>query len=129
MAHPNEDLLRQGYDAFANGDLERLDQLFADDIVWHSGGNTPLSGVFEGKEAVFGNFAKIPEMTDDFSQELHAILADDEHAVALVKSHVERDGRSLDGDGVHVFHFNDGQVTEAWIIAVDQEAQNAFWAD
>ena len=35
MAHPNEDLLRRGYDAFGTGDMETLAALLADDIVWH----------------------------------------------------------------------------------------------
>ena len=31
MAHPNEDLVRRGYEAFATGDMATLNELFADD--------------------------------------------------------------------------------------------------
>ncbi len=55
MAHPNEDLVRSGYAAFATGDMATLDELFADDIAWHAPGRNQLSGDYVGKEAVFGD--------------------------------------------------------------------------
>ena len=33
MAHQNEDLLRQGFEAFSKGDMEGVAALFADDVV------------------------------------------------------------------------------------------------
>jgi ketosteroid isomerase-like protein len=38
MAHANEELLRQGYEAFSKGDMEALAALFAHDVVWHTPG-------------------------------------------------------------------------------------------
>ena len=35
MAHPNEELVRKGYDAFASGDMDTLRELFDPGIVWH----------------------------------------------------------------------------------------------
>ena len=35
MAHPNEELIRGGYEAFAKGDLAEVLKRFADDIAWH----------------------------------------------------------------------------------------------
>jgi ketosteroid isomerase-like protein len=46
--HPNEDLLRREYDAFAREDLTSLDEIFADGIVYHVPGHNPLSGDFHG---------------------------------------------------------------------------------
>ena len=48
MAHPNEELLRNGYAAFEKGDLDTLRGLFADDIVWHSPGKGPLACDYRG---------------------------------------------------------------------------------
>ena len=36
MGHPNEDLIRRGYDAFSSGDMDTLRELFHPDIVWHA---------------------------------------------------------------------------------------------
>ena len=129
MAHANEDLLRKGYDAFMTGDMETMSQIFADDITWVSKGDNPLSGEFHGQQEVFGNFAKIPELTDSFQMDIHDVLANDDHAVALVSIQAERNGKSLDTNAVHVYHVDDGQVTSAWIIQEDPAAADAFWSD
>jgi ketosteroid isomerase-like protein len=44
MAHPNEELARRGYDAFARGDMDTLRELFDPEIVWHFPGRSPLAG-------------------------------------------------------------------------------------
>ncbi len=54
MAHPNEELLRRGYDAFTKGDMEAVNELFADDIVWHNAGRDQFAGDYHGKDEVFG---------------------------------------------------------------------------
>ncbi len=127
MAHPNEDLLRRGYDAFAKGDMDTLNELFADDVVWHSAGNNPLAGDYHGKQEVFGLFARLNELTDSFEQELHDILANDEHAVALVRVRGSRGDRTMEQNAVHVFHMVDGKVKEYWLHNFDQAASDAFW--
>lgn len=50
--HPNAQVLREGYEAFSTGDMDTLNRLFADDVVWHEGGRNPLSGEYKGKEQV-----------------------------------------------------------------------------
>ena len=46
LAHPNEDLVRRGYEAFATGDMATLNEFFADDVVWHAPGRNELAGTF-----------------------------------------------------------------------------------
>jgi ketosteroid isomerase-like protein len=45
MAHPNEDLLRRGYEAFAAGDINTVLAIFSDDIAWHVGDLTRPQGI------------------------------------------------------------------------------------
>jgi len=127
MAHPNADLVRRGFEAFGASDLAAMDQLMPDDATWHVAGTSALSGDFEGKEAVFGFFARIAQETDSFQQEIHALLADDEHAVALVKTTATRGDKTLQYDGVFVFHVAGGRMSEAWFTPVDYPTVNAFW--
>jgi len=128
--HPNVALIRKGYAAFGSGDMAALGELIASDVVWHSEGNNPLSGDYEGQEATFGLFARFFELSaGDMTQELHAVLADDEHGVVLLKQHIGRpDGRSYDGNEVHVFHLRDGKVSEFWGSSSDQAAADAVLA-
>src|SRR6266487_5323652 len=64
MGHPNEDLLRKGYEAFASYDLDTIQALFADDVVFHIPGKNPVSGDYKGKDEVFGFFAKMLTLSD-----------------------------------------------------------------
>ena len=128
--HPNVDLMRRGYAAFGSGDMDTLRELISHDVVWLSGGHNPLSGDYKGLDATLGLFGRFFEITGgNLTQELHAVLADDEHAVVLLKQHLGRpDGRSYDGNDVHVFHVADGKVTEFWAFSGDEAASDAALA-
>lgn len=129
MAHPNEDLLRRGYQAFAKGDADTLSGLFADDIVWHVPGRSPLAGEYRGREAVFGLFAKLAEMTGGtFKLDVHDVLAGDEHGVVLAVATAEREGKRLESRTTHVWHLRDGKATEFWSQAEDLYAADEFWS-
>lgn len=129
MAHPNEELFRKGYAAFQSGDMEALRELFAPDIVWHAGGRNPLSGDFKGVDEVLGNFMKTMERAGGtFKIELHDVMANDEHAVALASATGEREGKKLNSRLAHVAHIKDGKMTESWIHPDDQYAVDDFWA-
>jgi ketosteroid isomerase-like protein len=127
--HPNLDLMRRGYAAYTSGDLDTISQLFADDVVWHVSGRSPLSGDYTGKEQVFGFFGKLQELSDGTSKvEVHDLLADDDHGVAIITQSGTRDGRTYEGRATHVLHLRDGKVTEFWDAYVDQYAADEFWA-
>ena len=125
----NVELMRKGYESFAKGDLDALRDLFSPDVVWHSGGDNPLTGDYKGIDEVFGLFAKLFEMTGGtFQQEVHDILANDVHAVVLSRAMASRpDGRKLDANQVAIFHVDAGRTTEVWIVPQDAEAANAFF--
>jgi ketosteroid isomerase-like protein len=129
MAHPNEELVRRGYDAFASGDMAVIDELMAEDIVWHFPGNSQVSGDFKGKAAVMSWLAKQAELSGGTLRvEPHDILANDEHGVALVRVTAQRGGKSLDDQSDQVFHISGGKVTESWINPTDQTATDDFWS-
>jgi uncharacterized protein len=129
MAHPNETLLRNGYEAFEKGDLDTLRGLFTDDIVWHSPGKGLLAGEYRGIDQVFGLFGKVMELSGGtYRSDIHDVLANDEHAVALITARGEREGKTLDSLQSHVFHVTDGKVTEVWLEALDLYANDEFWS-
>jgi ketosteroid isomerase-like protein len=127
--HPNLDLMRRGYAAYTSGDMDTINQLFADDVVWHVAGRNQISGDYTGKEQVFGFFGKLQELSDGTSTvEVHDILADDDHGVAIVVESATRNGRSIESRTTHVLHLRDGQVTEFWDAHIDQYAADEFWS-
>ena len=127
--HPNLEIARAGYEAFANGDMETVSDLLSDDIVWHSGGNNILTGDYVGKEASLGYLARLMQETGgSFKNDVHDMLANDEHGVALVTASATRGGKSLEGRVVHVFHMRGGKMTEFWTISEDQGMFDDFWS-
>jgi ketosteroid isomerase-like protein len=121
--HPNIARIRDGYAAFAKGDFAVLNDLFAEDLLWHDAGRNQLSGEYRGREAVYGLFGKLIEVTEgSFHIDLHAVLADDEHGVALVVITASRGGMSIEVNEAHVFHMRDGRVVEFWNASTDMYA-------
>jgi ketosteroid isomerase-like protein len=121
--HPNVARIKDLYAAFATGDFAVLNDTFAEDLVWHEGGRNQLSGDYRGREAVFGFFGKFMEVTEGtFHIDVHTVLADDEHGVALVVVTASRGGRTVMVNAVDAMHLRDGKVVEVWTVPTDQYA-------
>jgi len=128
--HPNVDLVRRGFEAFAKGDLATLSELMSPDLVWVSESQGVLSGRFEGRDNVFAYFARIPAETGGtFQQEVTSIYADDRVAVAITKASASRRGKTLDRPAAIVFQIKDGIVTSGRVIPEEPEVADAFWAE
>ena len=81
------------------------------------------------QQEVLANFAKTFELSGGtFSVELHDVLANDEHGVALGVARGEREGKTLEDRYAHVVHFRDGKVSESWLHSEDQYAGDEFWS-
>jgi ketosteroid isomerase-like protein len=50
--HPNVTRMRDGYAAFAKGDFAVLNDLFAEDVLWHVGGHNQLAKDYRGRDEV-----------------------------------------------------------------------------
>ena len=129
MTHPNEDLLRRGYAAFATGDLDTVFSLFSDDIVWHNGGTNQLTGDYRGHEAVMGMFGQLIEVTGGTLQlDIHDVLVNDTHGAVLVTARAERDGQPIAVREVNIWHLADGKATEFWVFPEDSAELNKMFA-
>jgi ketosteroid isomerase-like protein len=129
MAHPNEELVRRGYAAFAEGDMETLRELFDPEIVWHFPGRSVLAGDHRGPDAVLGVFGRTMELTaGTFRVEVHDVVADDQHTIGLHLATGEREGRTLEDREVLVFHLRDGKVVEVWQYIENQYTYDEFFS-
>ncbi len=127
--HANVEQTRRGYEAFAKGDLPTLSELMADDLIWHVLGVGALSGTYHGREEVFGFFRRLAEVTGGtFRLDVHDVLANDEHAVALCTLSASRGNKSIEVPVANVSHIRDGKITEFWATTADPQASIDFWA-
>ncbi|MDO8615158.1 MAG: nuclear transport factor 2 family protein [Dehalococcoidia bacterium] len=126
MGHTNADTLRKAYDAFSRGDLDGIP--FADDVVFHIPGKSPMAGDYRGKAAVFGFLGQVMERTGgSFRLEVHDIAASDDHAVGLTVHSGQRGGKAGGYNSVHVWHVKNGRLAEFFEFP-DQPAFDDFWA-
>lgn len=129
--HPNVTLFRYIYDAFTSGNIEELGLYFAEDVVWHTPGQHQLSDTYRGREATFDSFVRELDLAGGtYELQIHDVLANDEHIVALLHATAQREGRApLDQNYVLIFHPRDGRIAEGWELWTDQAAVDAFWAE
>lgn len=126
--HANVDRIKDGYAAFAKGDFAVLNELFAEDLLWHNPGRNQLAGDYRGREAVYGLFGRLMEITEgSFQLEVQAVFADDERGVALVVSSASRGGQSAEATDAHIFRLTDGQVVEFWNASTNPYAYDELF--
>jgi ketosteroid isomerase-like protein len=119
--HPNGALLRGLLEAFADRDFPAVEATFDDDVTWHAPGANRFSGQFRGRTATMQRLAQMREAGISTGFDVHDVVANDEHAVALVHVHLEvADGRRYDQPQVQVAHIRNGRIVEFWTMNQDQ---------
>ena len=121
--HPNAAIVRRMNDAMSGGDMETAASLVADDIVWHEIG---------AAEPVRGKANLAARATDlggiDIKYDIHDIVANDDHTIALGTATATRGDRSLTYRTAEIYHLGGGQVTERWAFSDDTQAIIDFFA-
>ena len=121
--HPSELVIRQTYDALNRGDLAAFVSMWTPDAVLHGGSGVTVAGADE----IGRLLGQLREATGGTLRwELHDVLANDEHAVALHVTRAELGGRSLEDRVVYVFHVRGNQIAEAWFNG-DPRVQADFY--
>ena len=125
--HPNATLVRQWFTALGDQDNEAAIALMSDEAVWHTSGRGRFAGDYEGKESVSAYLNGFGMSVDSIVDDLHSVLADDEHAVALNNSTLTRGDKTLNQSNVFVFHVAGGQITEVWVSFLYQYENDEFF--
>jgi len=130
MTDANEDIVRQGYAAFAAGDMETLRSLFAPDAVHVATGKSPIAGEYQGVDAILGYYGTLFELSDGtFAAELQSVRSEgDDTVVATHRDKGQRGGKTLDQDEDLTFTVANGKITRLVEKHSDQAAYDDFWS-
>lgn len=130
MAHPNEDVVRQGYKAFGEGDMDTLRSLITPDAVHVAPGNSPIAGEYKGIDEILAYYGKLFELSGGtFSAELKSTTAQgDDKVVAVHRDKGQRSGKTLDQDETLTFTISNGKISRLEEDHSDQATYDAFWS-
>ena len=123
--HPNEELARREIELINAGDLAALDEMYADDLVFHYPGRNPLAGDYSDVDEFLAKAQKLlGEGT--LKRQLHDAFGSDDHAIQLLDVTAELADRSHSWRAVVVMHVRSGKFSEVWLHIDDQYALDDF---
>ena len=95
------------------GGFDQLKELIAEDATWHLSGRSLFSDDYRGHDSILGLFKQLADFTNGTLEvELHDVLANEQHAVALARYTASRARRSLEMDACDTFHLRDGRIVD-----------------
>src|SRR5829696_7240623 len=124
-----EEFLTRQREMYAGGDLAPVEELLAEDVVWHVPGTSPIAGDYRGREAVTGYFRLRRELAGGAIGITKVVETHHEEAlVQLADGRAEVGGREIVWRTAGVYRVADGAIAEAWLVPLDQEHFDLVWA-
>lgn len=126
-----ERVVRSAYQAFAEGDFERMLEYVADDVVYHVPEPSPWGGDYTGKDALRSL------LTDDYGPILKAVsveVADlveqpDGRVAVRLRVHATVGGEQVVSTNLSIHQVSGGQITESWSVPFDEDAAERLWKE
>jgi len=120
----NVEMVKQGYQLFAKGDIEGVSALFHPEIEWNASQGLPYiegNGVFIGPSAIAQNvFAKVPQNIDNFHIDIQELFGSGDKVVMVGKYQgvYKATGKEFNANATHVWTVKEGKATH-YFQAVD----------
>jgi ketosteroid isomerase-like protein len=128
VTHPHERLLRDEYEARARRDDVALEDLLADDVVWHVPGRSAIAGTYRGKAEVMSYVQRRRSLTDGtFDITVDDVLANDRHGLVIATGRAVRESRVAEWRAHGLYRFEGGKIAECRVLPEDQEAFDEIW--
>jgi len=126
----NEDTVRQGYEAFGQGDMDTLRSIMTPDVTQSVPGKSQVSGDHKGVDNVLGYYATLFELTGGtLKAELQSTTAEGaDKVVAVHKLSAQRGDKSYDRDETLAFTFAGGKISRLDEHHDDQAAFDDFFS-
>ena len=114
----NTDRLKQGYQAFSQGDIQTATENWTDDFTWQGTNSEELPGGGEhkGKEAALEVLQKAVGAWDEFKLSADEFYEDGDTVVVLGHTDVKKGDNSAEIPVVHIWRFEGDQVCRLQIL-------------
>lgn len=125
----NKEIVNTYFKCLAEGDLERLGQLFAEDVIWHQPGRGALSKTYYGKQEVFALFGAFMTISQGSFRidSVKSVMVNNDLVSAALQFSATKPGKRISMEGVDLMRIQEGKIKEVWLFSADQESEDAFW--
>ena len=101
--------------AFGRSDVDGYLRPGTEDFSFDIPGRGAIAGWWLGKKGLYELAGKAMEVTGgSFREEVEDVLANDHHAIVLVRDQFTRDGQSREYRTAHVYDVRDGKLAKCW---------------
>jgi hypothetical protein len=112
MNAKNEQFVKSAYEAYLRGDLPAVLGSFADDIIWHVPGASPLSGHRRGIDQVRQYFAELDRLVRVDEFDVNETFSNGDKVVVLgrTRATVKASDGHLENEWAHLVTVRDGKI-------------------
>ncbi|WP_313114289.1 nuclear transport factor 2 family protein [Aequorivita sediminis] len=124
MKNSSIEVVKKMFEAFSEGDVEKIVDTVSEDTVWiYHGTQIIPAGTFGKKEGVRTFFTNILERTEIINFEPQQYIVEDNMVVVLGKEHqkVKRSGRELKQKWVQIYTVENRLITKMEEFATSEE--------
>ncbi len=125
--HPYVQLARAAWQAVSVGDVDALERIFTDDVVWHATARAPWEGDHAGPQAISEFLARIGELMQVFDARLDDVLTSEERLAMVFHVRAEVSGRGYETDYLLLARVVGGRAAEIWTLPLDPASLEAFF--
>lgn len=131
------DHVKEAYGALASGDLEKIKQYWAEELVWQVPGHNRLSGWYFGRDEFLAFMGKVGELSgNSFKMENIAgqVIVTGEYSADITRNRGNRakqTDKTMDIEVVHVLRWKDGKVIagKGAIFGDGATEYDQFWSN
>jgi ketosteroid isomerase-like protein len=126
----NADVVRRGYEAFNEADIDTIIRMWAEDCTWTTPGSSSVAGTAKGRDAVLAQYGRYGgETNGTFEARLEQVFeGPDGRVVGLHRNVGTRNGKQLDTDCCIVFEVEGGKVRSGVEHFFDLANWDQFWS-
>lgn len=115
-------------EALTKGDFKTVFETMSDNIVWHMGGKSSLSGIIVGKQELGKRMEEFTKRSNGtFRIIINWAASNDCFVAASVISLAEKGDDKLNNPGIDLFRIENGKIEEVWTFSEQQEKEDEFW--
>lgn len=129
--------VKEAYGALASGDMEKIKQYWAEDMVWQVPGHNRLSGWYFGRDEFLAFMGTVGQLSgNSFRMENIAgeVIVTGEYSADLTRNRGNRANqadKNMDIEVVHVLRWKDGKVVagKGAIFGDGATEYDQFWSN